>query len=422
MLKNFGKLITVLVIAFSLFVLVGCTKEETISFADENLTMVVGDEETLAPVLSDEALEVVYSAVPADAVTFDGSKITAVKAGTVTVTATIKDTKISATLTVTITEPVVKTYAADGVYTAFEAGDNHGAPMVTTVSVTIADDEIVSFYIDCVQSTAVKTEEVVTDYKFNEKSKKELGYLYGMHNTPNAEFEYERQDLTTTEGLAAYEAYLEESGKLEWFEQAALIEAHFVANGTTLELDETTEAITNVAGVTVKDGSYSKLAAEAVQNAIDGKVISVMASGNHDIIWAEGTVNAEGSLTELELNTLQGRMVEGAYAWDAKNKQEKGYLYGMHNSPNAELEYEKQDLTTTEGLAAYKAYLEEAGKLEWFEQVELITDYVLENGVAGLVLEGTKLDGSVEALSGVSITAIGYVTVLNALYTAFPNA
>ncbi|MFA6375295.1 MAG: hypothetical protein WCY04_03610, partial [Bacilli bacterium] len=272
------------------------------------------------------------------------------------------------------------------------------------------------------QSTAVKTEEVVTDYKFNEKSKKELGYLYGMHNTPNAEFEYERQDLTTTEGLAAYEAYLEESGKLEWFEQAALIEAHFVANGTTLELDETTEAITNVAGVTVKDGSYSKLAAEAVQNAIDGKVISVMASGNHDIIWAEGTVNAEGSLTELELNTLQGRMVEGAYAWDAKNKQEKGYLYGMHNSPNAELEYEKQDLTTTEGLAAYKAYLEEAGKLEWFEQVELITDYVLENGVAGLVLEGTKLDGSVEALSGVSITAIGYVTVLNALYTAFPNA
>ncbi|MFA6374830.1 MAG: hypothetical protein WCY04_01180, partial [Bacilli bacterium] len=115
MLKNFGKLITVLVIAFSLFVLVGCTKEETISFADENLTMVVGDEETLAPVLSDEALEVVYSAVPADAVTFDGSKITAVKAGTVTVTATIKDTKISATLTVTITEPVVKTYAADGV-------------------------------------------------------------------------------------------------------------------------------------------------------------------------------------------------------------------------------------------------------------------------------------------------------------------
>ena len=30
MLKNFGKLITVLVIAFSLFVLVGCTKEETI--------------------------------------------------------------------------------------------------------------------------------------------------------------------------------------------------------------------------------------------------------------------------------------------------------------------------------------------------------------------------------------------------------
>ena len=173
MFKNFGKLIAIVVIALSLFVLVGCTKD-SISFADENLAMVVGEEKTLSPVLSDKALVVEYEATPADAVTFVGNKITAVKAGTVTVNATIKDTKISATLTVTITEPVEKTYAADGVYSAFEASTNYGAPMLTTVSVTITNDEIASFYIDCVQSTAVKTDDVVTDYNFNQKSKKEL--------------------------------------------------------------------------------------------------------------------------------------------------------------------------------------------------------------------------------------------------------
>ena len=93
MFKNFGKLIAIVVIALSLFVLVGCTKD-SISFADENLAMVVGEEKTLSPVLSDKALVVEYEATPADAVTFVGNKITAVKAGTVTVNATIKDTKI----------------------------------------------------------------------------------------------------------------------------------------------------------------------------------------------------------------------------------------------------------------------------------------------------------------------------------------
>lgn len=420
MFKNFGKLIAIVVIALSLFVLVGCTKD-SISFADENLAMVVGEEKTLSPVLSDKALVVEYEATPADAVTFVGNKITAVKAGTVTVNATIKDTKISATLTVTITEPVEKTYAADGVYSAFEASTNYGAPMLTTVSVTITNDEIASFYIDCVQSTAVKTDDVVTDYKFNQKSKKELGYLYGMHNTPNAEEEYTPQDLSTTEGMAAYKAYLVKAELKEWFEQAALIEAYFVANGTDLEYNEA-EQISNITGVTVKDGSYSKLAKEAVANAATGKAVSVISANAHDVIWAEGTVSADGSFSALKLNTLQGRLVEGAYTWDAQNKQEKAYLYGMHNTPNAELEYARQDLSTTEGMAAYKAYLAEAGKLEWFEQAGLITEYVLANGVAGLVLDGTNLDGSVEALSGVTIHANGYVAVLKALYTSFPNA
>lgn len=418
MFKNFGKLIAIVVIALSLFVLVGCTKD-SISFADENLAMVVGEEKTLSPVLSDKALVVEYEATPADAVTFVGNKITAVKAGTVTVNATIKDTKISATLTVTITEPVEKTYAADGVYSAFEASTNYGAPMLTTVSVTITNDEIASFYIDCVQSTAVKTDDVVTDYKFNQKSKKELGYLYGMHNTPNAEEEYTPQDLSTTEGMAAYKAYLVKAELKEWFEQAALIEAYFVANGTDLEYNEA-EQISNITGVTVKDGSYSKLAKEAVANAATGKAVSVISANAHDVIWAEGTVSADGSFSALKLNTLQGRLVEGAYAWDTENKQEKGYLYGMHNTPSGD--YVRQDLTTTEGMAAYKAHLVAAEKLEWFEQAALITDYVLANGVAGLKLEGVKLDGSVEALAGVTVTASGYVTVLKALYTAFPNA
>ncbi|HOC98134.1 MAG TPA: hypothetical protein PKK80_03775, partial [Bacilli bacterium] len=190
--------------------------------------------------------------------------------------------------------------------------------------------------------------------------------------------------------------------------------------------------IQGIAGVTIKDGGYSKLAKAALANAKAGKTVKLAATSNYgspNIVWVEATVDADGAFTALELNTLQGKVVKNAedlvtgYAWNAKNKQELGYLYGMHNTNNADAGYERQDLSTEEGLAAYKAYLAEQEKLEWFEQANMITAYALENGLANLKMnEAKKLDGSVEALAGVSITVDHYLAVLEQAYEAFPQA
>ncbi|HHU21226.1 MAG TPA: Ig domain-containing protein [Acholeplasma sp.] len=341
----------------------------------------------------------------------------------------VKVDAIEKEVAVTVTAPVVeRTYPFDGEFTAFEASLNYGAPMYTMVTVKIENDEVVSFNIDALQS---KKNEAGTNYDWNAKTKKELGYLYGMHNVPNADAGYERQDLSTEEGLAAYQAYLAEVGKKEWFEQAALLEAAFLES-TDLEVDEA-GTITSVAGVTIQDGGYSKLAKAALANAKAGKTVKLAATSNYgspNIVWVEATVDAKGAFTALELNTLQGNVVKNAedvvtgYAWNEKNKQELGYLYGMHNVNNADAGYERQDLSTEAGLAAYQAYLTEQGKLEWFEQANMITAYALENGLAGLVMDDAtkKLDGSVEALAGVSVTVDHYLAVLEAVYAAFPQA
>ncbi len=332
-----------------------------------------------------------------------------------------------------------RTYAADGVYTAFSADLTNGSgPQMTSVSVTIENDKIKSFFIDCTQSyvkeyvlgdNPATTDVVEEDFKvapksfaFNEKSKKELGYLYGMHNANNTAASYTKQDLTTEAGLNAYKAYLTSSGKKEWFEQANLLEAFFKDNDpATITVDATTKAVNNVTGVTVKDGGYSKLATEALTLAKEGKAQAVVVSGT-DIIWATGILE-NGKFKSLEINTLQGKVAAGKFAWNPKNKQELGYLYGMHNKDDATNSYTKQDLTTEAGLNAYKAYLTAASKKEWFEQVKLLSDYVLANGWDGKIVTLTtgKLDtaNSAAALASVSITASHYAEVLHELVENF---
>lgn len=84
--------------------IVEAAADPTISFENEELLLKVDEEVTLEPILSNNALEVVYSAVPSEKVTFVGNKMTALAAGEVIVTATIKDTTISANITVMIEE------------------------------------------------------------------------------------------------------------------------------------------------------------------------------------------------------------------------------------------------------------------------------------------------------------------------------
>ena len=288
-----------------------------------------------------------------------------------------------------------RTYKADGVYLAFSAGENDGAPQVTVVKVTIENDKIKEFYIDCLQSTAVKDEESnVTGYAFKEKTKKELGYDYRMHDGGRT--------MTDEE----YREYLEEEGKLEWFEQAALIEKHFVEHGTDLTTDDD-GYIQNVTGVTIADSDYSKLAKAAVDNAKAGKILSwtAYASGSQvNLVWAEGTVDAKGKLTSLKIDTLQGEVSDGIFAWNDKSKQELKYDYRMH------------DRERTMSDEEYREYLEEEGKLEWFEQADLLADYVLKNGLGNVKLDGTKLaEDAPEAISAVTVNVNHYVEVMKEL-------
>lgn len=334
-----------------------------------------------------------------------------------------------------------RTYAADGVYTAFSADlTSKSGPQLTSVSVTIENDEVKSFFIDCKQSYVTAyvlgdnpetTEVVETDFPtttpktfaFNAESKKELGLKYGMHNANDTTNSYTKQDLTTQAGRDAYQAYLTASGKKEWFQQANLLEAYFLANDpATITVDATSKAINNVAGVTIKDGGYSALATEALALAKEGKVQVVKATGAN-IVWVTAQVTEDGEFESILIDTLQGKVTAGKFAWNEKSKQELGYLYGMHNADNTAASYTKQVLTTEAGLNAYKAYLTAQNKKEWFEQVKLLSDYVLANGWDGKIVALTtgKLDtaASAAALASVSVTVAEYAELLEELCDIF---
>jgi len=75
------------------------------------------------------------------------------------------------------------------------------------------------------------------------------------------------------------------------------------------------------------------------------------------------------------------------FAWKEKTKQQLGYYYGMHAPQAGTMP------VTAENLETYKAYLEEENKLEWFEQVAIITDDVIKNGK----------DSKVDKTAGVTI-------------------
>ena len=307
-------------------------------------------------------------------------------------------------------------FAADGEFTAYVVAVHSNAPQVTFVTVTIENDQIVGFFIDCIQGRRTYNEETERySFAFNAQSKKDLGFEYKMHWGA-----YAATDETPT--IEEYQAWLTANSKLEWFEQANLIEAAWLANGfDSLTVNET-NVIDNVAGVTIKDGSYITLAAQAVQLAKDGHMQAIYTSGT-DLYSATMTVDADGNFSELLIDVLQGRgnATEGTFAWDAQTKQEKGYEYKMHWNSG----YLPTDDTPT--IEEYQAWLVANSKLEWFEQVALITDYVTANGwngnLAALNDRSGTIDGTtaVDSLVAVTIRSQGYYNVLANLFGNLPE-
>lgn len=290
-----------------------------------------------------------------------------------------------------------KEYKVDGEFTAFQEGVNGNAQMVTTVTVKIEKGKIVSYYIDALQGkrTEVAGDPVTYTFTWNEKTKKELGYGYRMHDGART--------MTETE----YIAYLDENDKLEWFEQAELIEAKWLADGVE-SVTVANGIIDNVAGVTIKDGSYTKLAKEAVELAKAGKFQAIYTSGT-DLYFASMNVDSKGKVSELVIDTLQSKIVDNVLVWNEKSKQELGADYGM------------KDIGPGYKLVDGAWVADGKCDTEWNDQVAVISNYIMENGYVALKSvngRGVSLDGTtlIDGTAGVTINTNNYYSVLKALF------
>ena len=286
-----------------------------------------------------------------------------------------------------------RTYKHDGVYTAFEHSLNNNAPQIVSVSVTIENDEIAGFFIDTLQSTAVKNGEETTGYNFNAKTKKQLGYHYYM-------FPASGKKVDGVLDVEAYKEWLAENNKKEWFEQANILEQYILENGVeAIEFDGTKP--TNVAGVTVSAKDYVELAKKAIQNAKDGKLLAVTGYQD-DIIWATATIDKDGIVSNYLIDVLQGQgIVDGTFQFKDKSKQELGYEYYMFPESGKKVD----DVLDVD---AYKEWLAENNKKEWFEQVAILCAEFEANGPYNMALDNNKF----LSVSGVTISDNKYIQVL----------
>lgn len=285
-------------------------------------------------------------------------------------------------------------YPVDGVFLGYEVGVSRNAPMVTFVTITVEDGEIVAYDIDVRQGarTGDGTTEAPYVWAWNTQTKKELGFAYHMH--------YGTSGATND---TEYQAWLTANNKLEWFQQAELIEAYWLENDIETLGGDPETAIDNVTGVTIKN-AYEVAATRALENAKAGKFQAIYCSGS-DLYIAEMTLTSKGAIDTLVIDTLQATKdkTTGTFTWKTQTKQELGYAYGLHKGASG---------TTTE--AEYIAWLEANNKLEWFEQVQLISDDIIANGWSTTAAENVP--------AGVSISTSGYYAVLAKLFDLAGNS
>ncbi len=301
-----------------------------------------------------------------------------------------------------------KEFAVDGEFTAFEVTEHTSqgvkVPQITAVTVTVKNGKITKYYIDVRQGSVVRdAEEQITAVAWNTKTKKELGADYGMAGVgPKYKFE-------GGEWSVVPDAKCEK----EWHEQAALIEAKWLADGVE-SVTTTDSRIDNVAGVTLKDGGYTKLAKEAVANAKAGKFvvykIGLSYSGAAEVYSATLTVE-KGKAKALVIDTRQSKVnATTGLAWNAKTKQELGAEYAM-KGVGPKYEFQDGAWVVVEGNC----------ELEWNEQAELIQNYVLKNynkNLKAVAERGGSLDGTtlIDDFAGVTVKTETYFELIHAVY------
>jgi hypothetical protein len=287
-----------------------------------------------------------------------------------------------------------RTFVHDGVFTAFEATIS-GGPQIVSVSVIIKNDQISGFFIDTLQSTAIKNGEgATTGYTFNLKTKKQLGYEYYMF--PDSEAK-----VDGVLDVEAYKAWLAENNKKEWFEQANLLEQYMLVNGVdSVEFNGTKAS--NVTGVTITANEYVAIAKKAIQNAKDG-ILTAVTGYEDDVIWATAKIDVFGRVSDYKIDVLQGNgYKDGAFTFKEKSKQQLGYEYYMFPDSEAKVD-------GVLDVEAYKTWLAANGKKEWFEQVAILCAEFEANGGYNFLLENNRFS----LVSGVTIQDNKYIQVLN---------
>jgi len=317
-------------------------------------------------------------------------------------------------------------FKVDGEFTAYALSVTNNKPVLTTVSVTIEKGKIAGYNIDVRQGYrnattndqgTVETSDDTTTYAFgwNELTKKELGFNYKM-------FYYQYvgtlEDVSTAR-IEGYQEYLTANNLLEWHQQAALLEQYWLENGLDDTIVDENGDFVNVAGVSVSNENYLELAKQAVELARAGEFQAVVCSGT-DLYIASMTV-ANGSVSNLVLDVQQSTKSTtlGTFEWKEHTKQQYRFDYKMHyNAYVATL-----DDVSTASIEGYEGWLTENNRLEWFEQADLITDYIMQHGWDGTLQsihgDGVSLDGInvLDGMSGVSIATDSHFEVLNLLYS-----
>lgn len=280
-----------------------------------------------------------------------------------------------------------KEYPIDGEYLAYELSVSRNAPQVVFVTVTIEDGEIASYHIDTRQGTRSGDGTEASPYVFawNQQTKVELGNDYGMK--ANSEIDK------------------------EWFEQAAALEAFWLENGLDAVETDAEGYVDNVTGATFRD-SYTAVAKQALEHAKAGRFVSIYASGT-DLYTAEMVLKTNGDIESLVLDVRQSTRstTAGTFEWNQNTKQQLGDDYGMKGVGGG-YTFENGTWVSSGNQAS----------LEWYEQVNLITQYVMDNGwsnnLSAIDSRGGSVDGTtlIDELAGATIRTGGYYTVLRELF------
>jgi len=289
----------------------------------------------------------------------------------------------------------------DGEFTAYEVSVYSNAPQVTYVTVTITEGKIVKYNIDVRQGTQTVTIDVTTEYSYAWKEMTKNEYLdnYGM-KLYGTQFELVDGEWFENE---------DEKPGNEWYEQANLIEEYLLENGVD-SIETIDGRISNVAGVTINNEGYLALATEAVALAKAGKFQAILCVSD-DLYIATMEKDADGEMTSLMLDVLQGNPNSDTFAWNDLTKQELGDDYDM------------------KGIGAAYEFIEgkwvasdEKTSLEWHEQANLITEYILANGwddnLEALAGRGGTIDGTtlISDLAGATIQTQSNFDVLEELF------